>query len=189
MITVYGQPVTLPLPNRERERLRMERERIEREKAELMRLERERQRAEREKLEREREELRRAAMRIQDAKRSIKRPAEEPAAYSERKRPAPAAAPVPAATGRAAAAYDDRRYDERRYSTSTRESGRAAPVAAGGGGTRDYGRADERRVSERAGERYESAPRRDDYRREYREQGRSSRDMYESKGEPVVVWV
>ncbi|KAF0308061.1 Scaffold attachment factor B1 [Amphibalanus amphitrite] len=153
---------------RERERLRIERERIERDKAELLRLERERQRAEREKLEREREELRRAAMRIQDAKRNIKRPAEEPAAYPERKRPAPAPAPV-------AASRTSSHYDDRRYATS-RDSGRAPA-----GGARDYGRAEDRRVSERS-ERYEAAPRREYDRRDYREPARSSRDLYDSKG-------
>ena len=156
---------------RERERLRIERERIERDKADLLRLERERQRAEREKLEREREELRRAAMRIQDAKRTIKRPADEPAGYPDRKRAAVPPAPV-VASRTSSSHYDDRRY------AASRDSGRAPASGARG----DYGRSEDRRVSERS-ERYDTAPRRDyDRRGDYREPARSSRDMYDSKG-------
>ncbi|PSN29908.1 hypothetical protein C0J52_20264 [Blattella germanica] len=59
---------------REKEKLRLERERIERDRCELMRLERERQRHERERLEREREELKRQQMRLDETRRSVKRP-------------------------------------------------------------------------------------------------------------------
>ncbi|XP_037068039.1 bcl-2-associated transcription factor 1-like [Pollicipes pollicipes] len=109
-------------------------------------------------------------MRIQDAKRSIKRPAEEPA-YPERKRAAPAVAPA------SAVRTSSSHYDDRRYPASSRDSVRSAASSSG----RDYGRGEDRRVSERS-ERYEAAPRRDEYRREYREPGRSSRDVYDSKG-------
>ena len=104
-------------------------------------------------------------MRIQDAKRTIKRPADEPTSYPDRKRPAPA----PTMSSRSGG-YDDRRY------AASRDSGRAAAGAARG----DYGRGEDRRVSERS-ERYDTAPRRDyDRRGDY--DRRSSRDMYDSKG-------
>ncbi|KAK9889210.1 hypothetical protein WA026_004489 [Henosepilachna vigintioctopunctata] len=60
---------------REREKLRIEREKIEREKNELIRLERERQKIERERIELEKMELQRTRIRLEEDRRSVKRPA------------------------------------------------------------------------------------------------------------------
>lgn len=60
---------------REREKLRIERERLDRQRQEILRLERERQKLEREKLEQEKRELRRQQIRLEEARRPVKRPA------------------------------------------------------------------------------------------------------------------
>uniref|UniRef100_A0A1B0CTN0 RRM domain-containing protein n=2 Tax=Lutzomyia longipalpis TaxID=7200 RepID=A0A1B0CTN0_LUTLO len=77
---------------KEREKLKLERERLEREKADLLRMERERAKLEREKIELERLEIKRQQMKIEESKRSLKRPASNDRdRYSDtdRKRSAP----------------------------------------------------------------------------------------------------
>lgn len=109
---------------REREKLRAERERLDKQRQEILRLERERQKLEREKLEREKDELRRQQMRLEEARRPIKRPASTSSNSYRRE-----------ATGypddRKREAREDRHYEEAppppRFDVTPREPTRDAP--------------------------------------------------------------